>query len=575
MPEVDDVNQKYFGDCYLMATLAGMADVSPDFVKSLFTDYGDGRYGVRVKNQFYTLDTSFNSYAAYQPGKTIWPTLLEKAYAEYRIETVGGTNYGGIAHGASVDAVLFDWLGRGNVNTNARGYEALNLAIDALAAGGTAVLGSDSNVPGLNSPHAYTVVHYDAATSMFTLRNPWGYQDGGRSGGYIDVSYHTLGAGYVWMVSTRGSLDNILLAQQPAPTLQFRPTLGVDDTGARSDDGITRDTSLAIGQLEPGAGLLLRIDGGAWTEAGQARFGDPTITAREGRHTYEVVATDGKGGRSPVSTSLTIDLDTRAPAAHAVTLVSPGVDHSTLQVTGMEPGNLWEVSTDFGRGWQAMGTADATGSGTFDLAAPKGAADRVRNGDFHDGFGAWRSDYDSIGLVAGRDGAGDRAIGFHDRDVRDTGGALDICRMTVQIGTAGDYRFSFDGNLSTRVHAWYRWDQIMLQTYVDGAPVGSRFWPNDSAGWQHQSTVLTGLTPGAHELSLRTLSATGFIYDVGLSVALDNLSLIHVGGALEYDLGALQFRQFDPAGNATLVANASTLDWAHLRANTAMAVMPA
>ena len=48
----------------------------------------------------------------------------------------------------------------------------------------------------------------------------------------------------------------------------------------------------------------------------------------------------------------------------------------------------------------------------------------------------------------------------------------------------------------------------------------------------------------------------------------------YVDGALEYDLGARQFRQFDPAGNATLVANASTLDWAHLRANTAMAVMP-
>lgn len=253
------------------------------------------------------------------------------------------------------------------------------------------------------------------------------------------------------MVSTRGSLDNILLAQQPAPTLQFRPTLGVDDTGARSDDGITRDTSLSIGQLEPGAGLLLRIDGGAWTEAGQARFGDPTITAREGRHTDEVVATDGKGGRSPVSTSLTIDLDTRAPAAHAVTLVSPGVDHSTLQVTGM---------------------------------------DSRLAGHGHGGC-------DRIGHL--RSGGAERCCGPR-------------AQRRLPRRSWGDDRFSFDSKLSTRVHAWYRWDQIMLQTYVDGA--------------------------------------------------------------LEYDLGARQFRQFDPAGNATLVANASTLDWAHLRANTAMAVMP-
>ncbi len=570
MPQINDITQKYFGDCYLMAAIGGLVDAAPGYVKSLFADYGQGVYGVRWMDHFYTLDTSFNSSASIQEGKPIWATLLEKAYAEWRIEQGVGTNYMGIAWGAGVDTVPINILGRQNVEYNLRGYEAANAAIDSLARGGSAFLASEFNIPGLSSPHAYTVVDYDAATSLFTLRNPWGSQSGGWNEGHIQVGYHTIGSARAHMVSTRRSVEEILLDRQPVAELLYRPGLDIDDTGVRPDDGVTRDASIGARLVEPGTNLMLRIDGGEWTPAGRSTFDNNTVAAREGRHTYELMTTDGRGRNSPISEPIAFTLDTRAPEKPALSVArsEPGI--ATVRVSSMEPGNLWEYSSDHGHHWQAGGAADGEGMGVFKLAAPTRSQPCVDNGDFEAGLSGWRSDYDNIGRVTGATGGQDDAIGFYDRNLRDTSGRLDICRTAVDLPAAGNYRLTFDCSVSTYVHPWYPWDFINVAAYVDGAPVGDRYLARDSAGWQHVTQILPALSAGPHTLSMRVISSSGAYIDIGLTLALDNLQLVNADGAPAYGKGELQVRQTDVAGNAVIVANAGVIDWNSLNATPAV-----
>jgi hypothetical protein len=46
-PSMNDVNQGYLGDCYLLSSLAEVAKQNPDIIHSMFTDNGNGTYGVR------------------------------------------------------------------------------------------------------------------------------------------------------------------------------------------------------------------------------------------------------------------------------------------------------------------------------------------------------------------------------------------------------------------------------------------------------------------------------------------------------------------------------------------------
>ncbi len=574
-PELADVTQKSYGDCFLMATLAGLAQAAPGYVKSMFTDHGDGVYGVRLADQYYTLDTSFSSFASLERGRPIWPALLEKAYTEWRIEGGVGTNYTGIAWGASVDTVPLDLFGRENVNYNPRGYEGADLAIDALARGGLAVLASDRNIPGLNSPHAYTIVAYDAARRMFTLRNPWGFQDGGSTGGYIEVSYDDVGRGNAYMSSTKYSVEEIMLKRLPEVTPFLPPVLVINDTGADRDDGLTRDSLLQIHRADPGLDMLVRQDGGEWMPAGRATFGDNTIKMAEGRHVYEVKLADKKGNSSQVSAPITVDLDTTAPANHSFQLLDPSVDQARVRVTSMESGNAWAYSTDGGLLWHAGGAADALGTGTFMLPAPTQAVHRVKNGDFRERTDHWQSDYGNLTLVTGREGEGDLAIGFSEHNLRDPKGKIDIWRTSVHLEEAGSHVLEFDCDLSTRVHEWFGWEQIAVQAYVDGAPVGMRYVVPDSAGWQHHVETIPGLTAGEHTLSLRLHSVLGYSQEIGLKLALDNIQLVSKDAPAAYGAGEILVRQTDAAGNPVTVANAATIDWSALQTSLpALSVMP-
>ncbi|TLM59324.1 MAG: Ig-like domain-containing protein, partial [Deltaproteobacteria bacterium] len=104
------------------------------------------------------------------------------------------------------------------------------------------------------------------------------------------------------------------------------------------------------------------VDGGA-TWGG-------SFTAVEGVNTVAVRQTDAAGNTGP-ATGLTFTLDTAAPAAPGLALATDGgssnsdglASDPTMNVTGLEPGAVWEYSLDGGSSW------NAGSGGSFSLTA--------------------------------------------------------------------------------------------------------------------------------------------------------------------------------------------------------------
>ncbi|MGX1542320.1 C2 family cysteine protease [Streptomyces adustus] len=103
----DDVNQNQFGDCWYVASLAGLAQKDPKFVQDGIKQNPNGTVSVRVwdKNgnyQWVTMtadlptDQNGNPISTYGNGET-WPAYYEKAFAlVYSDDGDGKRGYGGI-----------------------------------------------------------------------------------------------------------------------------------------------------------------------------------------------------------------------------------------------------------------------------------------------------------------------------------------------------------------------------------------------------------------------------------------------------------------------------------------------
>ncbi|MEU8585669.1 C2 family cysteine protease [Streptomyces sp. NPDC048664] len=103
---VDDVNQRQFGDCWYMASLAGLAQKDPQFVQDGIRQNPNGTVSVRVWNQggdyhWVTMtaelpsDRNGTPLSAYGNGET-WPAYYEKAFALSYTDEDGNKGYGGI-----------------------------------------------------------------------------------------------------------------------------------------------------------------------------------------------------------------------------------------------------------------------------------------------------------------------------------------------------------------------------------------------------------------------------------------------------------------------------------------------
>ncbi|MGW6709075.1 C2 family cysteine protease [Streptomyces sp. NPDC054956] len=103
----DDVNQRQFGDCWYVASLAGLAQKDPQFIQDGIKQNPNGTVSVRVwdksgKAQWITMtadlptDQNGNPISSYGNGET-WPAYYEKAFAiAYGDSGDGERGYGAI-----------------------------------------------------------------------------------------------------------------------------------------------------------------------------------------------------------------------------------------------------------------------------------------------------------------------------------------------------------------------------------------------------------------------------------------------------------------------------------------------
>ena len=227
-PSMNDINQGYLGDCYLLACLEEVAYKNPNTIKSMITSNGNNTYGVCFnvsgKKQYVTVNTALaNGGNIFNYGSNIWASLVEKGYAQLQaggVVTGNTINYGNswttIGNGGCPEYALEQITGsstitdfyayRGswtkatyNSSLSLTGYTSGNstaaiqsILINDLAVGDDLILSSWTNGKDsagkttLVAGHAMSIYGFDSKTGMFQIRNPWGSWT---SGQYWDTTF--------------------------------------------------------------------------------------------------------------------------------------------------------------------------------------------------------------------------------------------------------------------------------------------------------------------------------------------------------------------------------------------------
>jgi hypothetical protein len=130
------------------------------------------------------------------------------------------------------------------------------------------------------------------------------------------------------------------------------------DTGASATDGITRNGTVAVSGLEPGASWQYSIDGGQhWTAGIGTSFVLGTASYAAGAVQVQQIDAAGNAGAAVSLGAVTVD--TVAPVAPTVALTADtGVSatdgitaNGALTLTGVEPNATVQYSTDGGATW--------------------------------------------------------------------------------------------------------------------------------------------------------------------------------------------------------------------------------
>lgn len=325
-PSMNDVNQGYAGDCYLMASLAEVAYKNPNIIKSMITDNGNGTYGVRFivdgQARWVTVNASLaNGGTLLNDGTAMWASLIEKAYAQVqaggcitgRDIYYNGNSFTTIANGGMQEAALAQITGASQiVDFQAHGstwdesvYDnglrntlystsglstqtVLNYIKAALDAGDDVILGSkydayDSNGNlTLVAGHSMSVYGYNSATGMLKIRNPYG-------------SNANASPGKTWLTTFEVSLDT-LLAAGDAITIDNAASKKNYATGAAVAAASTSDFVITGGELASTVDLLGMDSGSNLTGSAAASGIDYIEQAGDLIHSYAVTDTNASKG---------------------------------------------------------------------------------------------------------------------------------------------------------------------------------------------------------------------------------------------------------------------------------------
>ncbi|HEX8524805.1 MAG TPA: C2 family cysteine protease [Tepidisphaeraceae bacterium] len=214
-PTANDVQQGDIGDCYLLATLAAVAQTDPAAIRQTVVDLGDGTYAVRFRrggNDVYVhVDADLPSwsknnlaYADFGADGSMWAAVIEKAFALYRSDEA---SYSSIDTGWMTEA--FGALGL--KSTSYDSAYAISGKLEEMLKQNEAITYATAEAPAgsnLMSYHAYSVDHVVRNTfggiSAVVLRNPWGTDGAGSDGsndGYVTVSLANIAAAFSGVVA--------------------------------------------------------------------------------------------------------------------------------------------------------------------------------------------------------------------------------------------------------------------------------------------------------------------------------------------------------------------------------------
>jgi hypothetical protein len=224
-PQVQDVNQGHIGDCYFLASLAEVTNQTPGTISSMFTDNGNGTYGVRFYHdgvaEYVTVNdelpgggyTNRANGANQDNTGAIWASLAEKAYAQLQgggdvtgtnhdfgnsYSTIGNTGKSRYAleevTGASsiteydADKETKTWtandynssLDKIGSSSGLSTKNVLEALISDLANGDDLLVSShksDTDIYGnttLVKDHVLSIIGYGSTKNELEIRNPWG-----------------------------------------------------------------------------------------------------------------------------------------------------------------------------------------------------------------------------------------------------------------------------------------------------------------------------------------------------------------------------------------------------------------
>jgi len=194
--QYNDVAQGGVGDCYYVASLAGLAQADPNIISQAITDLGDGTFAVRFYNnagqpQYVRVDADLPvvggrtlAYADLGAGDDLWVPLMEKAYAYYR---TGANTYASIG-GGWMSTVYAQITGRPatdyNLSSKTTDQSVISTITSALAAHKALSAGSIKTSGPILGSHAYMIKSIQTVngSTTVTLFNPWGIDGAGSDG---------------------------------------------------------------------------------------------------------------------------------------------------------------------------------------------------------------------------------------------------------------------------------------------------------------------------------------------------------------------------------------------------------
>ena len=191
-----DIDQQGLGDCYLLASLAGIAQQNPELIRDIIRPNDNGTFTVTLYEDGDPVEIVVGPHIPATDGSTefagpgdvpdgdpnpeLWVMLIEKAYAQYH------GSYGEIEGGFTNEA-LEDLSGSESDRSDADDV-SIDALHDSLNDGSAITVETLSSDDGEKKPlyedselyasHAYYVTDVDPEAGTVTIRNPWGTNEG-------------------------------------------------------------------------------------------------------------------------------------------------------------------------------------------------------------------------------------------------------------------------------------------------------------------------------------------------------------------------------------------------------------